>query len=96
VKAPGKYAHPLFHPERTLRPQGGVIEIAVDNTPSAGADTVEILVDGARIEGDLVALPVNGETRQGTVRLRSLVDPMMTDVGEPPADPRKGRRSGQR
>jgi cyclic beta-1,2-glucan synthetase len=72
--------------ESTVRTEGGVIEIAVDNTPSAGADAVEILVDGARIEGTLVALPLNGETRQVTVRLRSLVDPMMKDVGEPLAD----------
>jgi cyclic beta-1,2-glucan synthetase len=72
--------------EATVRTAGGVVEIAVDNTPNSGGDAVEILVDGARIEGNLVALPSNGETCQVTVRLRSLVDPMIKDGGEPLAD----------
>ena len=55
----------------TVRTEGGVVEIAVDNTPSSGGDAVEIRVDGARIEGNLVDLPSNGETRRVVVRLRS-------------------------
>jgi cyclic beta-1,2-glucan synthetase len=60
--------------EATLRTEGGVLEIVVDNTPSPGGDAVEIHIDGSRIEGNRVELPSNGATRRVTVRLGSPVD----------------------
>jgi cyclic beta-1,2-glucan synthetase len=60
--------------EATLRTEGGVLEIVVDNPPSSGGDAVEILIEGSRIEGNRVELPSNGATRRITVRLRSPVD----------------------
>jgi cyclic beta-1,2-glucan synthetase len=54
----------------TVRTEGGVLEIVVDNTPSSGENAVEIVVDGARIEGRLVNVPLDGATRQVAVRMR--------------------------
>jgi cyclic beta-1,2-glucan synthetase len=54
--------------EATVRTEGGVLEIAVDNMKSSAGDAVEILVDGSIIEGNLVELPRNGETRHVMVR----------------------------
>ena len=55
--------------EATLRTEGGVLEIDVDNSEGSGGGALEIEVDGSRIEGNLVALPTDGATRRVRVRL---------------------------
>jgi cyclic beta-1,2-glucan synthetase len=60
--------------EATVRTEGGVLEIAVENTQDARGDAVEITVDGARIEGNLVEFPSNGATRRVRVRVRASED----------------------
>ena len=57
--------------EATLRTEGGVLEIVVDNAPDSGGEATEILVDGSRIEGNRVDLPSNGATRRVAVNLRT-------------------------
>ncbi|MEE8507542.1 MAG: glycosyl hydrolase family 65 protein, partial [Myxococcota bacterium] len=51
----------------TVRTEGGVLEIEVENTRDARG--IEIAVDGSQIEGNLVKLPSNGATRRVRVRL---------------------------
>jgi cyclic beta-1,2-glucan synthetase len=55
--------------EATVRTEGGVLEIRVENTQGAEGNEIEITVDGARIEDNLVALPSDGATRQVRVRI---------------------------
>jgi cyclic beta-1,2-glucan synthetase len=60
--------------EATVRTEGGVLEIAVENTQGSSGGAVEILVDGSPIDGNRVDLPSNGETRRVMVRIRSRED----------------------
>ena len=55
--------------EATLRSEGGVLEIRVESTQGAEGNEIEIAVDGARIEGNVVDLPSHGATRQVRVRI---------------------------
>jgi cyclic beta-1,2-glucan synthetase len=56
--------------QATLRTQGGVLEIVVDNKQDSPDDSFEILVDGSRIpDGSLVDLPTNGAIRQVEVHI---------------------------
>jgi cyclic beta-1,2-glucan synthetase len=55
--------------QATLRSQGGVLEIEVDNSAGSRAGVTEIRVDGSLIEGNVVPLPSDGSTRRVSVRL---------------------------
>ncbi|MBW2244753.1 MAG: hypothetical protein JRH01_22460 [Deltaproteobacteria bacterium] len=63
--------------EATVRTEGGVLEIVVDNTQASSGDSIEIVVDGTRIPDNLMSLPTNGATQQVRVRmgLEKLPDP---------------------
>jgi cellobiose phosphorylase len=60
--------------EATLRTEGGVLEIVVDNTQGWRGDAVEIVVEGTRIPGNLVDLPTNGATQRVMVRMGARED----------------------
>lgn len=59
---------PGFH--ATIRTQGGVLHIEVENPGGSGHGVAELLVDGAPIDGEEVPLPNDGKTHQVSVRLR--------------------------
>ncbi|MCP4960311.1 MAG: cellobiose phosphorylase [Actinomycetia bacterium] len=52
----------------TVRTEGGILELSVDNRGRGGGAVTEILVDGSPIEGNLVDLPTNGATHRVVVR----------------------------
>ncbi|MBW2414826.1 MAG: cellobiose phosphorylase, partial [Deltaproteobacteria bacterium] len=82
--------------EATVRSEGGVLEIAVDNTRGAGGDAIEIRVDDSRIEGNLVDLPTGGATRRVTVRLGASDDATPATSADTNADTETRRRGEQR
>jgi cyclic beta-1,2-glucan synthetase len=61
--------------QATLRSREGVLEIDVENSRGSEAGAVEILVDGSRIEGNVVAFPSDGSIRRVRVRLIAPADP---------------------
>jgi cyclic beta-1,2-glucan synthetase len=60
--------------EATVRTEGGVLEIVVDNKPGSTGEPFEILVDGSRVPGNLVDLPTQGATRRVMVKLGTRSD----------------------
>lgn len=57
--------------QATVRTDGGVLEITVENLHGADRDATEILADGSRLQGSSVDLPSGGATRRVLVRGRS-------------------------
>lgn len=52
----------------TIRTEGGVVEIVVENARGLGEGATEVRVDGMAVEGSLVDLPRDGATRHVMVR----------------------------
>jgi cyclic beta-1,2-glucan synthetase len=61
--------------QATVRTEGGVLEIVVDNRQDSAGEPFEIFVDGSRVPGNLVDLPTNGATRRVAVRMGVREDP---------------------
>jgi cyclic beta-1,2-glucan synthetase len=61
--------------QATVRTEGGVLKIVVENKQGSRGAAFEILVDGSRIPGNLVDLPTNGATRRVMVRTGTHKDP---------------------
>ncbi|MGB5416973.1 MAG: glycosyl hydrolase family 65 protein, partial [Polyangiales bacterium] len=59
---------PGFH--ATIRTEGGVLEIEVENPHGSGHGLAELLVDGEPIDGEEIPLPNDGKTHEVRVRLR--------------------------
>jgi cyclic beta-1,2-glucan synthetase len=57
--------------EAAVHTEGGILEIKVENGQGSRGGAVEIVVDGARIEANVVELPSNGATRRVRVRTRA-------------------------
>ena len=60
---------PGFH--ATIRTEGGVLQIEVENPEGSGHGVSELLVDEETIDGEEVPLPNDGKTHQVSVRLRA-------------------------
>ena len=60
---------PGFH--ATIRTEGGVLRIEVENPGGSGHGVAELLVDGEPVDGEEVALPNDGKTHQVSVRLQA-------------------------
>ena len=62
--------------QATIRTEGGVLEIIVDNKRDPTGDAFEILVDGSAIpDGNLVELPTHGAIRRVMVRMGGHIAP---------------------
>jgi cyclic beta-1,2-glucan synthetase len=62
--------------QATIRTEGGVLEIIVDNKRGPTDESFEILVDGLAIpDGNLVELPTNGAIRRVMVRMGTRIAP---------------------
>ena len=59
---------PGFH--ATIRTEGGVLEIEVENPKGPGHGVAELLLDGEPIDGEEIPLPDDGKTHEVRVRLR--------------------------
>ena len=59
---------PGFH--ATIRTEGGVLEIEVENPQGPGHGVAELLLDGEPIDGEEIPLPRDGKTHEVRVRLR--------------------------
>ena len=59
----------------TIRTDGGMLEIEVDNRERAGRGVVEVTIDGTPLEGNVVALPTDGAVHRARVRLGTRAAP---------------------
>jgi len=55
--------------QATLRTEGGILEIEVENPQGVGRGVAELSVDGARIDAAEIPLPADGRTHRVAVRL---------------------------
>jgi len=65
----------------TIRADGGMLEIEVDNREHAGRGVAEVTVDGTRLEGNVVTLPTDGAVHQVRVRLGTRTAPAAGRAG---------------
>ena len=64
----------------TIRTGAGTLEIEIDNPDAGTTDVAEVLVDGRRVDGDVIPLPGEGRTHRVSVRLGAPAG-AMSDAG---------------